>query len=134
MVTETVLKESLSSEMIKSGETLTSLLDENKFSVTASFWFFLPDSNGWRFIIAGTEVANGTKSAYKQVQQILSKSIVENGSSIQLKDITLVSPTDPLILLLKTALKTGNGISGIRFTRNMINGVMIEDAFIYRLT
>jgi len=134
MVTETVVKEYLSNEMISSGEKLTRLLDKNKFPVSASLWFFLTDSNGWRIIIASPEVrTNGVRAAYKRVQQIISKS-VSDGPRIQLKDITLVGPSDPLISLLKVALKTDKGISGTRFSKNMINGVLIEDAFIYRLT
>lgn len=134
MVTETVVKEYLSNEMISSGEKLTRLLDKNKFPVSASLWFFLTDSNSWRLIIASNRVQkNGIRVAYKRVQQIISKS-VDDGARIQLKDITLVSPTDTLISILKVALSTGDGISGIRFSKNMINGTLIEDTYIYRLT
>lgn len=130
MVTETVVKESLTTEMISAGEKLTRLLDENHFRVSASLWLFLTDSNSWRLMIASPEVrANGVKAAYKHVQQIISDSV-----GIRLKDITLISPADPLISLLKIALNTGEGISGIRFSKNMINGILVEDAYIYRLT
>lgn len=134
MVTETVVKEALSSEMISVGEKLTRILDADNFSPSASLWFFLSESNAWRLILASPEVkTNGLKAAYERVQQILSKS--DNADlRIQLKDITLVSHLDPLISLLKVAIKTGKEISGIRFSKNMINGNLIEDAYIYRLT
>jgi hypothetical protein len=45
----------------------------------------------------------------------------------------MVSPKHPLLQLLKGAIQTGPGINGIRFSRNMINGTYIDDAFIYRL-
>lgn len=133
MVTETVVKESLSKEMVDSGEFVTRLLDANNLAVAASFWFFLPDSNVWRLIIASPVVdSTGIRAAYERVQQILSTS---NGASIDLhlKDITLVSPTDGLISLLRTAITTGKELSSLRFTGNLINGVLIEDAYIYRL-
>jgi hypothetical protein len=36
---------------------------------------------------------------------------------------------------MRTAIQTGpgTGVSGIRFTQNMVNNVLIEDAYIYRL-
>jgi hypothetical protein len=38
-----------------------------------------------------------------------------------------------MLSLLRVAISTGPGISGIRFTHNTINNVLIEDAYIYRL-
>jgi len=53
---------------------------------------------------------------------------------IPLKDIAVIDSNDPLIKLLRVAIKTGGGISGIRFTKNVINGTPIEDAYIYRIS
>ncbi len=133
MVTETVVKEALSKEMIEAGSNLTRRLDETSFVVSASMWFFNVDSSSWRYIIASPQVdSNGVKNAYKKVQDTLAT--LSNGDgSISLRDITLISPNDPLIKLLKIVISTGDGISGIRFSRNLINGVLIEDAYIYRL-
>ena len=134
MVTEMVVKESLSGEMISAGAELTRRLDEARFIVSASLWLYMPDSNTWRFIIASPEVrTQGIKKAYKQVQSVVF-GVPEDQPKIDLKDITVVDSKDPLISLLKVAIKTGEGISGIRFSQNMINGVLIEDAYIYRLT
>ena len=52
MATEVVVKESLSSEMISVGAELTRLLDAEGFPVTASFWFYLSETNTWRLVIA----------------------------------------------------------------------------------
>lgn len=134
MVTETLVKESLSIEMISAGQKLTLLLDENNFNVTASLWFYMADVNIWRFIIASTEVGNkGLKATYERVQQIISKAPASK-SKIALKDISLLDSSDPLISLLKIALRTDTRTSGIRFSQNTINGVLIEDAYIYRLS
>jgi len=40
----------------------------------------------------------------------------------------------PLYVLLRSAISTGPGLSGIRFSRNVINGQLIEDAYLYRIT
>jgi hypothetical protein len=40
---------------------------------------------------------------------------------------------DRLVQLLRPVIGTGPGICGIRLTQNVIDGVLIEDAYIYRL-
>jgi hypothetical protein len=133
MVTEVVVKELLSSEMISAGAELTRRLDKAQFIVSASLWYYIAESNTWRFIIASPEVrTHGLKKAYKQVQSIVA-TVADDQLKIPLKDITVVDSKDPLISLLKGAIKTEAGISGIRFSQNMINSVFIEDVYIYRL-
>jgi hypothetical protein len=58
----------------------------------------------------------------------------EDQPKIPLKDVTVIDSNDSLISLLRVAIKTGDGMSGIRFTNNVINGALIEDAYIYRVT
>ena len=62
------------------------------------------------------------------------EAVPEDQSIISLKDISVVDSSDQLISLLKVAVKTDKGISSIRFSRNMINGTLVEDTYIYRLT
>jgi len=120
--------------MIAAGAELTRRLDEARFIVSASLWFLAPQSGGWRFVISSPEVrTRGPRWAYKQVQSVISR-IPDAHSRIPLKDITVIDSKDPLIELLKGAIRTSNGISRIRFTHNVINGTPIDDAYIYRLT
>jgi hypothetical protein len=134
MVTEMVVKESLSEQMIAAGSELVRRLDEAGVAVSGALWFYDPDSNDWRLILATPEVrAKGVKTMYKEVQSVV-RTIREGQSVLSLKDISVVDPDDPLISLLKQAIKTGDNISQIRFSRNMINGTLIEDSYIYRLT
>lgn len=133
MVTEALVKESLSSEMIAAGAELTRRLDAAGFVVSAALWLFLAETNTWRFVIGNPEVAiRGPRKAYRQIQSVISRIPVEQ-IKIALKDITALDANDPLITLLRGSLKTGNGISGIRFTHNVIKGTFIEDAYIYRM-
>jgi hypothetical protein len=133
MATEMVVKEALSSEMISAGEELTRRLDEARFIVTASLWLYITEANDWRFIIGSPEVrTNGPKKAYKRIQNVIAK-MSEDQPKIQLRDVTVIDSNDPLIALLRAALGTGEGVSNIRFRHNVINGVLIEDAYIYRI-
>jgi hypothetical protein len=131
MVTEVVVKESLSSEMIAAGAELIRRLDKMRFIVSASLWFYIPEQNTWRFIIGSPEVrTRGPKQAYKQVQSVISK-MPEDQPKISLKDITVIDSNDPLISLFRGVVRTDG--EGIRFTHNVINGVSIEDAYVYRI-
>ena len=38
-----------------------------------------------------------------------------------------------MVRLLRKVIKTGRKVSGIRFTNNVINGTVIDDAYIYLL-
>lgn len=124
--------EILSNEMISAGKALTEQLDK-ELEVSASLWIYEPDSNTWRLVIASPRVKNyGPKMLYKKIQSVIST--MPEDKKISLKDIALVDKDNRLILLLRKAVRTEKAISGIRFSRNTINGSFIEDAYIYRLT
>src|SRR5258706_3340299 len=134
MVTEILVKESLSEQMISAGSDLIRRLDEAGLKVSGALWFYDMDSNDWRLIIVSPDVrVKGVKTVYEEVQSVV-RATPDDQSIISLKDISVVDSDDPLISLLKVAIKTDNGISRIRFSRNMINGTLIEDSYIYRLT
>ena len=134
MVTEILVKESLSEQMISAGSDLIRRLDEAGLKVSGALWFYETDSNDWRLIIVSPDVrAKGVKTVYEEVQSVV-RATPGDQSIISLKDISVVDSDDSLISLLKIAIKTDNRISRIRFSRNMINGTLIEDSYIYRLT
>ena len=127
-----MVRTTLVKEWIEAGEKLTQALDDAKFEVVASLWFYDPDTDEWRLIIASPLVdREGPLHAYREIQKALG---ALQQKYVSLSDISAVSPNHDLIKLLRIALKTGAGISGIRFTRNRINDQFIEDSYIYRLT
>jgi hypothetical protein len=117
---------------INEGKRLIAVLDKADFQIKGAFWFYLPDSDEWRLYI-GTpiEAKLGPIKAYGIIQNELAK--LSPPIELSLKDISVISPDDELIGLLRIAVRTGPGISGIRFTRNVINNKFIEDAYIYRI-
>ncbi len=117
---------------IEEGKRLIEALDKANFQVEAAMWFYLTDSDQWRLFIASPFAEkNGPKNAYSFIQSVMSK--LSEPLGITLKDISVLSPKHHLISLLRVALRTGPGISGVRFTRNVINNTLIEDAYIYRI-
>jgi len=133
MVENVVVKDMLTEEMIKAGRELTRILDQERMNVKAALWFYLPESNLWRFIIATALVEiDGPKKVYQRIQSILSQ-LPQHRHNIRLMDISAVESGDALVKLLRLAIQTGDNISGIRFSRNTINGQFIEDAYIYKM-
>ena len=117
---------------LKAGKALLSNLYKSRFSVEAAFWFYLSDSNEWRLIFALPSVNRiGPKAAYEKMQSQLQK--LDPKYNLSLQNISIVSPKENLIMLLKKVIHIGPKSSGIRFTRNTINNVFIEDAYIYRM-
>jgi hypothetical protein len=123
----------LTPELVKAGESLLRELDAENGNVDSALWFYFPEDGNWKLLLSFRDLEReGPKAAYARIQKALSK--LEEGKAPALADVGITKPNTPLIGLLKTAVKTGPGISGIRFTNNVINGQLIRDAHIYRLT
>jgi len=99
----------------------------------AAFWFYFPDLQRWKLVLAEVKLGStGPREIYSRIQEVLSQ-FTQELKDLSLDSITLAKPDAPIVSLLRVAIKTGPAITGIRFTNNVINGVVIEDAYIYRL-
>ncbi|MFI0416568.1 MAG: hypothetical protein ACH255_20820 [Candidatus Thiodiazotropha sp.] len=124
---------SLTEELIKAGEALLKEADASNFKIDAALWFYFADQEAWKLLLHIKEVEKeGPKHIYNRLQKLLVKAKIKE--DLPLSEIALSKPKAPLLNLLKIAVRTGPGISGIRFTGNVINGQLIPDAYIYRLT
>lgn len=134
MAEELLVGEQLTPEMIRSGEVLVAELDKRDLSVRGAFWLLLADQDVWRLVIASPEVRHsGPKAVYRKIRAALGK-LPSGVTRVETKDVSVVDERSPLYLQLRSAISTGPGLSGIRFSRNVINGQMIEDAYLYRIT
>ena len=128
-----MVNSTLTKEMIESGKALIVKLDDSNVQPDAAFWFYFPDIQEWKLVLAEVNVGKqGPKQVYRKIQTIISRFSDELGE-LSLDHITLAKPDAPIVKLLRVAIRTGAGISGIRFKNNVINGTVIEDAYIYRL-
>ncbi len=115
-------------KQVEDGKKLIQALDASKFNLVGALWFYSITSE-WRLLLVSPLVDTiGPKQCYTIIQSVLQDLQLSFG----LESISVLSPKDNLIRLLKLAIKV-EGISTTRFTRNTINGVFIEDALIYRL-
>ncbi len=124
----------LSDAMIKAGEVLVRSLDTRDVNLRSALWLYSSDLEEWKLLLAMPAVADeGPRRVYQEIQQALADCSPE-ANGLSLSNISLVAPEAPLISLLRKAIRTGPEISGIRFTNNVIDGTVIEDAYIYRVS
>jgi len=117
---------------IEEGKKLLEILDNSSIKITNAFWFYLTDIEEWRLMLVTKLIDQvGPQKAYTILLENTNKH--KDTIDIPLEAITIISPNDPLNLLLKSAIKTGPGISGVRFSGNVINGVLIKDSYLYRI-
>ena len=123
---------SLTEQLINGGKSLIEELDASGIQVDGALWFYFSEEGFWKLLLSFPDIEKlGPKSSYAKIQKAISK--LKNDDRISLDDVALVKPNAPIVHLLKLAVRTGPGISGIRFSNNVINGQLIEDAYIYRL-
>jgi hypothetical protein len=123
----------LTQQLINEGARLVEKLDQSGASPAAAFWVYFPNVGGWKLFLAETKVGTrGPREVYKQIQRTL-HALRNEVTHLSLENVTVTKPNAPLVALLSSAISTGPGIRGIRFSRSAIHGVPIEDAYIYRL-
>jgi hypothetical protein len=129
-----MVKTSLVESDIESGRRLLDELNQldARFLVQAAFWFFRPEVLEWRLFIATPLVdQKGPAFAYTDVQFAL-RSLAEP-SWISIQDISVVSPADKLVKVIRKAVQIPLGAKGVRLARTRVDDTYIEDAYIYRV-
>ena len=118
----------------EAGDRITRAIDAADLDLQAALWFYSPDSNGWRLLISTPLVdTEGPKKVYSKIQKTIGNILEQYQDNISLQDISLISPSHNLIATLRSAVTTGGNIGNIRFTGNVINNVLVEDALIYKI-
>jgi hypothetical protein len=121
----------LNSEVDRGSETLRTL-DSQGLDVSAAFWLLDDDTREWKFVLAERTVdKEGPRRVYEKIANALSS--VKN--TVLLRDVFLVASNSPFVLQAATLVSTGpKDVGGIWFTGNSLNGVVLPDMYIYRMT
>lgn len=131
MAKELLITETLTEEMKTAGAKLIKRLDEDNGQVISAFWLFSEEDRLWKLIIASELViSDGPISYYRRIST-LNEQTKNTDQVISLHDIRVVGPDQKIVQLLPRVTATANGGS-IAGTRNAINGVFIDDVYIYR--
>ena|SRR5258706_1019440 len=132
MAEEILVKETLTEEMKRDGAALTRALDEAGWPVVASFWYYESDYNRWKLMLVSPRVrTDGSREAYGTVIKAID---ALHQSRTNLNFIRAIAPNHPLVTRLASVIQTGWTIGGIPFYRQAIDGEIVEDAYLYRMT
>lgn len=132
MAKDVLVTDTLTESMIEAGADLIKKLDNVKANIVSAFWLYFPEEQTWRLIIASPNVdKEGPRKYYEKIVDANNKAN-KNENILPLNNIGITNSENQTVQLLKIAINTGNSISGIRFSKNTINGVFIDDAYIYR--
>src|SRR5437016_12106347 len=100
--------QSLLNAQVDLGKSTLVALDAAGLDVRAAFWLFDEDGQVWRFTIAEpTADTRGTHAVYERMAQALKG----HRDVLTLREIYVVSPSDPLVSLVQLAISTpGHGL------------------------
>ena len=125
-------KETLLDTDIAAGGQLIEALDSDGEDINGALWLYYPDLLQWKLLLVSPKLnTKNVTGAYTQVSQVLSRHD-EINKNISIGDIKILNREDPLMELLKGIIRTGKGLSKIRMRSNVLNGIYVEDALIYR--
>jgi hypothetical protein len=125
-------KETLLDSDIAAGASFIEALDKDGEAINAALWFYYPDLSQWKLLLASSKFKAGDLTgSYTKISQVLS-SQDKISKNISISDIKILQNKDPLMKLLKVIVRTGKDLNQIRMTSNVLNGIYVEDALIYR--
>jgi len=120
----------LNEKFIADGRSFLQALDGAAIVSSAALWLWQPNDNAWRYVLSSPLVQPGADMPVK-IAAVLAT--MPAGFAVDRDNLRLYTLQDPAIQTLHKAIQTGPGITAMRMTGNVINGVRIEDAYVYRL-
>lgn len=123
----------LVSQEIEEGQRLIDALNAEGLSVDSALWIYALEPERWRLML--TSPLHDRKGPLKTYEEILSVfRQVKPELKIDWTGIVAVSPKHELIKGLRQLQQDWNlNLSGKRLTNNMVNGMWVEDAYIYQI-
>jgi hypothetical protein len=116
---------------IDAGRDLVRILDEASFPITGAAWIYFPDLEEWRLVVRTPKAAGNLQEALLEVARALDAK-GDLRKRIDLARVKLVPPGDRMLEAIGKVMKV-DGLGAVRFSRNVVNGIYIDDALIYRL-
>jgi hypothetical protein len=125
-----MVKETLVGMDVESGNRVLGLLDAAKFPVPVALWIRRGEEGRWGLLLATPLYDKlGQRGAYKKLIDTLWTSDQDWVNS----PIQLQSTRTPLIRALRRIFGKAPSVSGMRLGGQMVGGVWVEDAYVYRV-
>jgi len=119
-----VAQDTLVESELSAGRDLVRALDKASFQVVGALWFHHSDVDRWKLLIVTPRAKGGTRDLYAEAIRLK--------PTIDLSRVEFVDPDSALIRALKGVVRL-EGLGGVRLSQNMLNGVYVDDAYIYRM-
>lgn len=118
---------------LEEGQRLIDALNLAGLSTDSALWIYSSDSESWHLMLT-SEICDreGTLKAYKEILTVFRD--VQPELKIDWTSLIAVSPNHELIEgLRQSQLQWHRNLSGRRLTDNMVNGVRVDDGYIYQI-
>lgn len=124
--------EELPAELTAAGESLLHALDAAGAGPDMAFWLWFRDIAEWRLVLGGGRlVRHGPQIAQSRIRRLLAESPRFDPLTMAL--IGIPRRGARVTETMRSALRTGPGIHGVRLHDNVLNGVRVQRAYIYRI-
>jgi hypothetical protein len=128
---EILVKDQLTDELLLAGRELTQRLSRSNLELVCALWLYDLDSTRWRFVFATPRIdTEGPLKVYEEVQRIL-KAEGSPAINLSLQTISAVSPNHPIVNASRRLVRAEGGFAEIKVSRIRVNGIFIEDCYIY---
>ena len=120
----------LTQELITAGERLIEKLEQKGMSPDVVFWLNSAEDQAWKLVLVEAKLsAGGPRAGYSRLQRVLSQYESEL-EPLELEDVAIERLSSRIVTLIKRAVHTKN--KAVRFRNNVLDGTLIDDAYIYR--
>jgi hypothetical protein len=105
-------------------------LDEDGYDIQSALWLYQEDAERWKLLLYSPEFKKETGSEeYGKLFQELQ--LVSPNGELPFESLRLVYHNDRFLDAIK-CMTTVKGLSTVRVSSGMLNGIYVNDALIYR--
>jgi hypothetical protein len=127
-----MVKTTLVDQDIDVGRELIAALEREGLRPEAALWFYSPESETYRLILASAMVdREGARQAYAILRTALATLPQDSGA--RWWEVHFVSPRNELIRRFRRAERAGHVAEGQRLLRAGVDATFVDDAYVYRL-
>lgn len=115
---------------IEFGKRVTEALDKAKFPFNGTLWLYDESAEDWEFVVVTPLVdEEGRRESYLKLSKTVS---AVAASDTQLLRLTVMSPNQAIFKAIRSIFKVP-GVGSVRVQNTVLNGIPVQDAYLYRV-
>ena len=117
---------------IEEGRKLIDALDGSDLQVAAAFWYYMDGPETYRLVVATAYYDKyGPQKTYEKIEEVIRKG--QHSIDLRWDAVSAIGLDSELYKVLNRAASAGNGMKGKRLTQSVVDGIYIDDAYLYRV-